>query len=103
MIRYVSQAKYVAAFVAAYKVDRNLALYLPRLSVLLSIAADRPRAWFPGPLGPYQAWFTGIQLISEFERVKAPGNPTKSPFGFVVVLGVKLKYKPFARLASRFT
>ena len=55
-----------------YRVDRNLGLYLPQLSVLLSIESNRPRAWFPGPLGPYQAWFTGIHLISEFERVKAP-------------------------------
>jgi hypothetical protein len=31
------------------KVDRNLRGYLPRLSVLLSIEANRPRAWFPGP------------------------------------------------------
>jgi len=30
-----------------------LALYLPRLTVLVSIEADRPGAWFPGPLGPY--------------------------------------------------
>jgi hypothetical protein len=31
--------------------DRNLALYLPRLAFLVSIEADRPGAWFPGPLG----------------------------------------------------
>jgi hypothetical protein len=37
------------------QVDRNLTLYLPRLAVLVSIVADRPGAWFPGPLGPYQA------------------------------------------------
>jgi len=80
--------------------NRNLGLYLPRLPVLLSTEANRPRAWSPGPLGPYQALFTGIQLISEFKRVKAPGNPTKSPFGFVAVLGVKIKYKPFARLPA---
>jgi hypothetical protein len=42
------------------QVDRNLMLYLPRLTVLVSIEADRPRAWFPGPLGPYQAWFSAI-------------------------------------------
>jgi hypothetical protein len=30
-------------------VDRNLMLYLPRLAVLVSIEADRPGAWFPGP------------------------------------------------------
>jgi hypothetical protein len=31
------------------QVDRNLALYLPRLAVLVSIEADRLGAWFPGP------------------------------------------------------
>jgi len=40
-------------------VDQNLVLYLPRLAVLVSIEADRPGAWFPGPLGPYQAFFPG--------------------------------------------
>jgi hypothetical protein len=35
------------------QVDRNLMLYLPRLTVLVTIVADRPGAWFPGPLGPY--------------------------------------------------
>ena len=42
------------------RVDRNLALYLPRLTVLVSIEADRPEAWFPGPLGPYLTWFPAI-------------------------------------------
>ena len=42
------------------QVDWNLMLYLPRLAVLVTIVADRPGAWFPGPLGPYQAWFPGI-------------------------------------------
>ena len=72
-----------------YRVDRNLGLCLPRLSVLLSIEANRPRAWSSGPLGPYQAWFTGIQLISKFERVKAPGNPTKSRVGLLLFWGSK--------------
>jgi hypothetical protein len=49
---------------------------LPRLAVLVIIEADRPEAWFPGSLGPYQAWFSGIQLSRNFERVKVPGNPT---------------------------
>jgi hypothetical protein len=35
-------------------------LHLPRLAVLVSIEADRPWAWFPGPLGPYAAWFSAI-------------------------------------------
>jgi hypothetical protein len=42
------------------QVDGNLMLYLPRLAVLVRIEADRPGAWFPGPLGPYQAWFPAI-------------------------------------------
>jgi hypothetical protein len=37
------------------QVDQNLMLYLPRLAVLVTIVTDRPGAWFPGPLGPYQA------------------------------------------------
>jgi len=31
------------------QVDRNLVLCLPRLTILVSIEADRPGAWFPGP------------------------------------------------------
>jgi hypothetical protein len=42
------------------QVDRNLMLHLPRLAVLVSIEAGRPGAWFPGPLGPYQALFSAI-------------------------------------------
>jgi hypothetical protein len=61
-------------------VDRNLVLCLPRLTVHVSIEADRPGAWFPGPLGPYAAWFSGMVLSRDFERVKVPGNPMKSPF-----------------------
>jgi hypothetical protein len=41
-------------------VDRNLVLCLPRMTVLVSIEADRPGAWFPGQLGPYQARFSAI-------------------------------------------
>jgi hypothetical protein len=70
------------------QVDRNLAGYLPRLAVLVSIATDRPGAWFPGPLGPYQAWFPGIDLSRDFKRAKVPGNPMKSPFCFGVFWGV---------------
>ena len=72
-----------------YRVDRNLALYLPRLTVLVSIEADRPGAWFPGSLGPYLTWFPAIYLSRDFKRSKMPGNPMKSPFGFGVLLGVK--------------
>ena len=62
-------------------------LYLRRLSFLLSIEVNQPRAWFAGPLGPHQAWFTGIYLISEFKRVIAPEYPTRSPIGFVAFKG----------------
>jgi hypothetical protein len=63
-------------------VNRNSVLCLPRLAVLVNIEADRPGAWFPGLLGQYRAWFPGIQLSRDFERVKVPGNPMKSPFCF---------------------
>ena len=42
----------------------------PRLAVLVAIVADRPGAWFPGPLGPYEAWFPAICLISEGKTTK---------------------------------
>jgi hypothetical protein len=73
-----------------YRGDRNLALYLPRLAFLVSIEADRPGAWFPGPLGLYAACFLGIDLCRDFERVKVPGNTMKSPFSFWCLLGVKI-------------
>jgi hypothetical protein len=38
------------------------------------------RAWFPAPFGPFQAWFPGIQLSRDFERVKVPGSTMKSRF-----------------------
>jgi hypothetical protein len=57
-----------------------LVLYLPRLAVLVSIEADRPGAWFPGPLCLYEAWFSDIDLSWDFERVNVPGNPMQSPF-----------------------
>ena len=64
-----------------------MVLYLPRLAVFASIEADRPGAWFPGPLGTYQAWFSAIYLSWDFKRAKIPGNPMKSPFGFGVFWG----------------
>jgi hypothetical protein len=79
---------------------RNLALYLPRLAFLVSIEADRPRAWFPGPLGPYTAWFSRIDLSWVFERVKVPGNPMKSPFCFWYLLGVKFLRSLFSRVSQ---
>jgi hypothetical protein len=60
-------------------VDRNLVLYLPRLTVLVSIEADRPGAWFPCQLGPYLTWFPAIYLSRDFKRAKMPENPMKSP------------------------
>ena len=42
------------------QVDRNLGVYLAQQPVLTSIDANRPEAWFPGPLGPYHAWFPCI-------------------------------------------
>ena len=87
----------------APNMDRNLALYLAQQLVLTSIDANRPEAWFLGPLGLYAAWFPCICLISDFEQVKASGNPTKSPFRFGVMWGVKIKKKLIARVDSRFT
>jgi len=66
---------------------RNLMLYLPRLAVLVTIVADRPGAWFPGPLSPYLTRFSGICLSQDFKRAKVPGNPMKSPFCFGVFWG----------------
>jgi hypothetical protein len=63
-------------------------LYLPRLTVLVTSVADRPGAWFPGPLSPYQAWIFGICLCRDFKRAKVPETPTKSTFCFGVFLGV---------------
>jgi hypothetical protein len=49
-------------------------LFLPGKTVLVSIEADRPGAWFPGPLGPYPTWFSGNGLSRDFEREKVPGT-----------------------------
>ena len=84
------------------QVDRNLVGYLPRLAVLVSIAADRPGAWFPGPLGPYQDWFPGIDISRDFKRAKKPGNPMKSPF-FWRLLGGHIQKNLFLKVDSRIT
>jgi hypothetical protein len=55
----------------ARTVDRNLVLCLPRLTLLISIEADRPGAWFLGTLGPHHAWFPGIAL-SQTEPLFGP-------------------------------
>jgi hypothetical protein len=86
-----------------YRGDRNLVLCLLRLAVLVSIEADRPGARFPGPLGPYQAWFPDIQLSRDFERAKVPGTPTKSPFLFCFLLGGQIHKKLFACVDSPIT
>jgi hypothetical protein len=78
-------------------------LYLPRLTVLVTIVADRPGAWFPGPLGPYQAWFPGISLSRDFKRAEVPGNPMNRSFCFGVFFGVKFKKNLFSRVDSRIT
>jgi hypothetical protein len=78
-------------------------LYLPRLAVLVTIVADRPGAWFPGPLGPYQAWFPGICLSRDLKHAKVPVNPMKTPFCFGVFWGVIFKKKLFLQVDSRIT
>jgi hypothetical protein len=55
-------------------------LYLLRLTVLVTIEADRPGTWFPGPLGPYLTWFPAICLSRDFKHAKMPGNPCKLLF-----------------------
>jgi hypothetical protein len=62
------------------QVDRNLVLCLPRLTVLVSIEADRPGAWFPGPLGPYHAWFPGIGLSHVKHLMSCLNNLLKASF-----------------------
>jgi hypothetical protein len=68
-----------------------LALYLPRLTVLVTIEADRPGAWFPGSLGPYLTCFPAIELSRDFKLAKVPGNPIKSSFCFGVFWRVIFK------------
>jgi hypothetical protein len=48
------------------------------------IETNRPGALFPGQLGTYHAWFSGIKVFRDFERVKMPGKPMKSLFCFGV-------------------
>jgi hypothetical protein len=81
-------------------------LCLPGLAVLVSTEADRPGAWFSGPLGPYQGFFFfPAQLSRDCERVKVPvpGNPMKSPFWFGVFWEVKFLRSLFAQVDSRIT
>jgi hypothetical protein len=83
------------------QVDRDLMLYLPRLAVLVTIVADRPGAWFPGQLGPYQACFPAICLSRDFKHAKMPGNPIETPLCFGVFWGVIFKKKLFSQVDSR--
>ena len=62
-----------------------------------SASADLPGAWFPGPVGPHAAWFPGIGLSRDFERVKVTGTPMKSPFCFDVFWGQILAVTIYAR------
>jgi hypothetical protein len=78
-----------------------MVLCLPRLTVLVSIEADRPGIWFPGTLGPCHDCFIGIGLDRDFERVKVSGNPMKSPFYFGVFWGVKFLRSLSAQVDSR--
>jgi hypothetical protein len=80
-------------FLFRLQVDRNLALYLPRLAVLVTIEADRPGAWFPGPLGQYLTFLPAIWLSRNFNRAKVPGTPMKSPFLFWRLLGGHIQKK----------
>ena len=84
-----------------YMGDGNLVLHMPQLAVLVSIDADRPGAWFRGPLGPYEALFSGINFTRNFELVKVPENPMKTPFCFGVFWGVKFLRFLFTRVDSR--
>jgi hypothetical protein len=70
-------------------------LYLPQLTVLVTIEADRPGAGFPGSLGPYLTRFPAICLSRDFKRAKVPGNPMKTPFCFGVFWGVIFKKNYF--------
>ena len=56
-------------------------LYLPRLTVLVTIVADRPGAWFPGPLGPYLTLLPAICLSRDFKRAKVPSSFVLASFG----------------------
>ena len=62
------------------QVDRNLMLYLPRLAVLVRIEADRPGAWFPGPLGPYLTFFPPSSLVGTLNVRKYRETPWKLLF-----------------------
>ena len=75
-------------------------LYLPRLAVLVRIEADRPGAWFPGPLGPYLTWFLAIYLSRDFKLAKVPGNPMETPFCFGVFWGVIFEKIYFRKLTA---
>ena len=63
-------------------------MYLPRLPVLLNTEAHRPGSLFPGPLGFYGCWLSGIGLISDFKWVKALGN-RKVRLGLLLFGGAK--------------
>jgi hypothetical protein len=72
---FVVAAKVLVAEFTLCRVDRNCVLYQQRLTILVSIQADRTGAWFPGSLGTHLIWFLFIGLSRDFERFKVPGNP----------------------------
>ena len=66
------------------------------MAVLVTIVADRPGGWFPGPLGPYVTFFPAICLSRDFKHAKVPGNPMKTPICFGVFWGGHIQKKIFA-------
>ena len=87
-----------------YRVDRNLMLYLPRLTVLVTIEADRPEAWFPGPLGPYICSLISRHLAkSGLQTCEKAGKPHEKSVLFWRLLGGHNQKNLFSRVDSRIT
>ena len=55
-------------------------LYLPRLAVLVSIEADRPGDWFPGPLVHIKLGFLPSSLVGTLNIRKYRETPWKLLF-----------------------
>jgi hypothetical protein len=95
---FVVAAKVLVAEFTLCRVDRNCVLYQQRLTILVSIQADRTGAWFPALLGPYRTWFPGIYLALDFER-----KTHEKSVLFWCLLGVKFLRSLFAQIDSRIT
>ena len=54
------------------QVNRNLVLYLPRLTVLVNIEVDRPWAWFPGSSSPYQVKWWSRKAVGQQHNNNTP-------------------------------